>query len=86
MTATDNSTNHLTCEDLRRVTNDRCCDPCHKHVANGAGIEVIPAPPEDDPACEIKAIYCCGMDKRNRTKDNFELALLMKQEATKGEK
>jgi hypothetical protein len=78
------STNgHLTCEDLRRVTNDQCCDPCHKSFQRvESGVEVSPGPPEDDPDCSILAVYCCGMDKKNRTKDNFELALLAKQEAT----
>lgn len=76
----------LTCEDLRLVTNDKCCDPCHKHFTTSSDIVVIPCPPEDDEDCEILAVYCCGMDKRNRTKDNFELALLMKQEAAQGGK
>lgn len=75
------SNDHLTCEDLRRVTNDPCCGPCHKLIDKAEDIDVIPSPPEDDPDCSIRAVYCCGMDKRNRTKDNFELALMAKQEA-----
>jgi len=81
-----NTNGHLTCEDLRRVTNDPCCDPCHKHFDKETDIDVVPMPPEDDPECSILAVYCCGMDKRNRTKDNFELALMAKQETTTGGK
>jgi len=76
------ATGHLTCEDLRRVTNDSCCDSCHKSFTKAeVHLEVVPMPPEDDPDCSIRAVFCCGMDKRNRTKDNFELALMVKQDA-----
>jgi hypothetical protein len=82
-----NTNGYLTCEDLRRVTNDLCCNPCHKSLnRNNSQVEIVPMPPEDDPDCPIKAVICCGMDKRNRTKDNFELAFMAKQEASSGGK
>ena len=75
----------LDCADFKRVFPTlKCCEPCHKQMQQPSDAVVYePLEPIDEAPAgfDLRAMICCGMEIKKRTKDDFELAALGRQEA-----